>query len=377
MKESKNGIKVALIDDGIHESMDSVFISVNRCYVEKGILYEGCTGTVKPSSHGTICAGVIASIETDIQLYDIRIFEDGGAEMMDLKAALQYCILCGIQVVNLSCGTLNYMEYRRVEGTIKRLQRRKCLIVSAFSNQGLLSFPARCRGVFGVREDCGGSLTKGEYGFQKYAGGRLENSIVAYADTVIIDKEHMKLVGNSFAAPVITGQIVRILKEHPRCSCKQVLRRLRLHGESERCKGRLPEKYLPCQKKEISTPVLGVNRDCYSFKNFLRERLEKEGYHVAVVSESVRERAEIPARYYLDRKMALNRDIISTIEQIYVPDIIIFYLDRQRFDRDEILEMVDVRISKSHQGIQIEYESDIFCGNDYTKVYENIIHFLS
>lgn len=47
MKESKNGIKVALIDDGIHESMDSVFISVNRCYVEKGILYEGRISWIK------------------------------------------------------------------------------------------------------------------------------------------------------------------------------------------------------------------------------------------------------------------------------------------------------------------------------------------
>lgn len=66
MKGIKNEIKVALIDDGVHESMDSVFVKINRCYVQKGILYEGSIGIVEASSHGTICADVIASIETDI-----------------------------------------------------------------------------------------------------------------------------------------------------------------------------------------------------------------------------------------------------------------------------------------------------------------------
>ena len=135
MQKLKETIKVAVIDDGIHESMDSVFIRINRSYVEKGRLYQGAAAPVQLLSHGTICAAVIASKERDTELFDIHIFEDGRAEMEDLVTALEYCIACGVQVINLSCGTLNYLEYGKVKRTLYKLRRRNVMIVSAFSNQ--------------------------------------------------------------------------------------------------------------------------------------------------------------------------------------------------------------------------------------------------
>lgn len=134
MQESKRPIRVAVIDDGIHESMDFAFAKINRCFVEKGRLYQRTATADFPLSHGTICAAVIASKETDMELFDIRIFEDGSADMEDLITALEYCISCGIQVINLSCGTLNYLEYKKVKHTLSKLQRRNVMVVSAFSN---------------------------------------------------------------------------------------------------------------------------------------------------------------------------------------------------------------------------------------------------
>lgn len=52
MQKLKETIKVAVIDDGIHESMDSVFIRINRSYVEKGRLYQGAAAPVQLLSMG-------------------------------------------------------------------------------------------------------------------------------------------------------------------------------------------------------------------------------------------------------------------------------------------------------------------------------------
>lgn len=375
MQEPKRSIKVAVIDDGIHESMDSVFATINRCYVEKGRLFQGTAATVLPLSHGTICAAVIASKETDMELFDIRIFEDGSAEIENLVTALEYCISCDVQVINLSCGTLNYFDYKKVKHTLNKLLRRNVLVVSAFSNQGIMSFPASCRGVFGVREDFGKCLKEGEYGFQKFMGGRLENSLVAHIDTVVINGSKMDVSANSYAAPVITGEIVRILKNDPGCSFRQVLKRLLLSGVKEGCQGQDPKKYLSGQGKEISTPVLGIDCRCRRLKDFLKKRLQADGYYVTTVSEYGMNKTEIPCRYYMNRKNPLDKDVIYTVEHIYEPDIIIFFLDEQRFHVDTILDMVDIHISRTHGGMKLVSIEDLFVSGDCSKIYEYVLNY--
>lgn len=375
MQEPKRAIRVAVIDDGIHESMDSVFATINRCYVEKGRLYQGIAASVQPLSHGSICAAGIALKETDMELFDIRIFEDRRAEIEDLITALEYCISCGVQVINLSCGTLNYLEYKKVKHTLYKLLRRNVLVVSAFSNQGIMSFPASCRGVFGVREDFGKCLKGGEYGFQEFEGGRLENSIVAHIGTVEINGNKLDVSANSYAAPVITGEIVRILKKTPECSFRQVLKRLILRGVKEGCQGQDPKKYLSNQGREISTPILGIDCRCRRLKKFLKKRLQEDGYYVTTVSEYGLDKTEIPCRYYMNWGKPLDMDVIYTVEHIYEPDIIIFFLDRQRFHVDTILDMVDIHISQMHRGMKLESIEDLFISKNYSKIYEYILSY--
>lgn len=377
MQGVKRGIKAALIDDGVNEVIDSVFTAINRCYVEKGRLYQGSAVPVPPLSHGTICAAVIASKETDIELLDIRIFENGIAEIEDLITALEYCMSYGVQVINLSCGTLNYLEYKKVERTLYKLRRRNVMIVSAFSNQRLVSFPAGCQGVFGVRADFGKCLKRGEYGFQEFTGGRLENSIVAHIGTVTIEDSKLEVMANSYAAPVITGEIVRILKKDPAYTFKSVLRQLIQCGIKEGCQGRPPKKCLSGLKKEISVPVLGIDRRCRRLKNFMQRKLREDGYYVTTVSEYGWSEAEIPCKYYMDSKRLLDRDVIYTIEYIYDPDIIIFFLNNQRFCTSEILDMVDIRISKMRGSMELHSKEDLFIVRDYSKIYEYVIHFFA
>lgn len=377
MRKERNGIKVAVIDDGIHEGMDSVFTTVNRCYVEKGRLHQGTAEPIPPLSHGTICAAVIASKETDMELFDIRIFEDGSAGMDDLITALEYCMSCGVQVINLSCGTLNYLDYKKVEHILNKLRRRNVMIVSAFSNQGILSFPAGCRGVFGVRADFGKCLKRGEYGFQEFTGGRLENSIVAHMGTVAIGGSKLEVMANSYAAPVVTGEIVGILKNDPGCTFGQVLKRLILRGAKGGCQGRDPKKYLSCQGKEISTPVLGIDCRCGRLKKYVKGRLQADGYHVVTVCEYAWNGKEIPCSCHMDRKKVLDKDIVYTVEYIYEPDAIIFFLNRKRFRADTILDIVDICVCKTRGRIELKSKEDIFVSRDCPEIYEYILKFFS
>lgn len=377
MQEPKRAIRVALIDDGIHESMDSVFKKINRFYVEKGRVYQRNSVPISPLSHGTICAAVLASKETDIELFDIRIFENGSAEMEDLVIALEYCISCSIQVINLSCGTLNYLDYKKVERTLYKLLRKNVMVVSAFSNQGIMSFPASCGGVFGVRADLGNCLKGGEYGFQEFRDGRLENSIVAHIGTVAVDGSKLEVTASSYAAPVITGEITRILKKDSVCSFKQVLKRLILHGIKEGCQGRNPKKHLFCYGKEITTPVLGIDHRCGRLKDFLKRRLQADGYHVATVSECVWKGKEIPCGCYMDRKKLLDQDIIYTVEYIYEPDMILFFLDKKRFGADTILDIIDIHISNACGRMELKSKEDLFVSGDCREIYEYILNFFS
>lgn len=231
--------------------------------------------------------------------------------------------------------------------------------------------------MFGVRADFGKCLKGGEYGFQEFTGGRLENSIVAHIGTVAINGTKLDVSANSFAAPVITGEIVRILRNDPGCSFRQVLKRLVLRGVKEGCQGRDPKKYLTCQEKEINTPVLGIDCRCRRLKEFLKKRMQEDGYYVTTVSEYGWGKMEIPCRYYMGRKNPLNKDVIYTVEHIYEPDIIIFSLDSQRFHVDTILDMLDIHISQTHGGMKLNSKDDVFVSGDYSEIYEYVIQFFS
>lgn len=372
-----NTIKAALIDDGVHIGMDTVFAKINRCYAKKGILYQGSTGVTDSMSHGTICAAVLASIDTNIELFDIKVFEEDGAEMTDLIAALEYCLLCGVQVINLSCGTLNYLEYKKVKQTLKKLQRRNVMIVSAFSNQGIRSFPAVCRGVFGVRIDCSGALKAGEYGFQEMLDGRPENNIVAQAGTVKIGGYAMETAANSFAAPIITGNIVKILKENPCFHFRQVLRYLLSHAKSEPCQGREIKKILSCEEDEIDTPVIGIEKNCRRVKKFLEKKLIKEGYSVAVISENAYGKTQIPSKWYMGKKGGLNTDIVYTVDQIYRPDVIIFSLNSQRFQPVNGANTIDIMLYKKHGRYYMETEEGTVSFHRYQDTFAYILHYFA
>lgn len=114
-----------------------------------------------------------------------------------------------------------------------------------------------------------------------------------------------------------------------------------------------------------------------AFEKFCEERLQADGYCVTTVSEYGRDKTEIPGRYYMGRKNPLDKDVIYTIEYIYEPDLIIFFLDGQRFCTDEVFNMVDIHISQRCGELMLNSREDSFVSKDYSEVYEYVKRFFT
>lgn len=100
-----------------------------------------------------------------------------------------------------------------------------------------------------------------------------------------------------------------------------------------------------------------------------------DGYHVAAVSEYVRKGKEIPCGCYMGRKKPLDQDVIYTVEYIYEPDMILFFLDKKRFCADAILDIVDIRILKIRGRMELKSKEDLFVSGDCRGIYEYILSF--
>ena len=118
-----------------------------------------------------------------------------------LLDALDWCIANKVRLLHMSLGTRNYFDVKELEGRIARLTKGGTIIVAAYHNSNMRTYPAVFSRVFGVRQDMSGILGQGEFLFQKIKGLEEENSIVIHWWKENLD------CANSYAAPVLTGMI--------------------------------------------------------------------------------------------------------------------------------------------------------------------------
>ena len=84
----------------------------------------------------------------------------------------------------------------------KKLLKQNTIIVAAYHNNNIRTYPACFPGVFGVRQDREGVLCENQFMFQQQAGVCCENLIVAHRWG-----SQGETASNSYVAPVISGYI--------------------------------------------------------------------------------------------------------------------------------------------------------------------------
>lgn len=165
------------------------------------------------NGHGTAITGIIAKEAPICEIHVIKIFDDKTELDIDsLLAVLTYIyenIECDI--INLSLGVSQIEDVTDLEMICNKLADKGIVLVSAFENEGAISYPAAFPRIIGVTSgiNCN-NIHEFEY---------VDDSIVnlcAYGKTqrlAWLKHSYIALGGNSFACAHVTAKILHFINE--------------------------------------------------------------------------------------------------------------------------------------------------------------------
>ena len=93
-------------------------------------------------SHGTVCAALAGEFLPEMELVGISTGGNGGAQVENVCAALEWCLQDGAAVVCMSMGVTCGLDLARMETATRALRQAGCWVFCASSNGGKLTFPA-------------------------------------------------------------------------------------------------------------------------------------------------------------------------------------------------------------------------------------------
>lgn len=204
---------VAVIDDGIDTKMYSIGPLRYDMYVTAtNRVREQQKRSVEYVSHGTTVAGIVKKYAPEVELCSINIFPKSHGKRLNttcgkLVAALRWCLKMGVPVINLSLGTVDPKDFKRIQNIVNKLLDNGQVIVAACNKDGRYTVPAMLPGVLGVKAD--ENLCGDEY-YVVDNGNRVEYMASASHELVWAGNICFKTPPlNSYAAPTITAAVVK------------------------------------------------------------------------------------------------------------------------------------------------------------------------
>ena len=210
------GIAVGVVDSGIERTHAALIKRVKGGAVvrEDGrelrfLPYDGTDA----SGHGTACAGIIASLAPEADLYSVRVLGEGGTGSgKALLGGLKWAIDAGCRVINLSLGTMNREYLAALHQLADRAYFKSAIIVAAADNSGEESYPSSFSSVISVDFD---HITD-RFRILYRPSGHIEfvaPGVMVEAPT--LGGRKILHTGSSFAAPHVSGLVALILSKHP------------------------------------------------------------------------------------------------------------------------------------------------------------------
>jgi hypothetical protein len=335
-------MKTVIIDDGV----DTSFVRYPQITEAYQIF---SNGQLRPKekisrsvlTHGTICAEIMGQINQDIELIDFQILnKDKRASIDALVAALTWCHDHSVKLIHMSLGTLNYHDYSKMIGIIKLLLAENAILVAAYHNKNLKSFPASIPGVFGVRSDKTNQLQEYNYAIDFNNDLFTTNCFIAAPEKSIIISENISVstvLSNSFAAPVITGYISLYLQENNDATHEQVLSYLLSNAKSYSLDSNQLCSHINEGKWPILSLVIGI-RSLSSIDLLELYRLFKmNDYYVEIFSTSENNtlsETRIPLDWYCTQSQNIDKNILYTLDYIYKTDAMLVSLQEDNSSVD-------------------------------------------
>lgn len=150
-----SNVRIGIIDTRIC-TLDKCFCKVQRTFdlkCENEREYQIVEKELEDNiGHGTAVADIICDINPNIEFYIFRVSEnENGIDERGLTYVLEYIYsYIEVDIINISLGCTYLFDYASLKGICKRLTDRGVLLVSAFDNDGAISFPAAYDEVIGV-----------------------------------------------------------------------------------------------------------------------------------------------------------------------------------------------------------------------------------
>lgn len=218
-------LEIAILDSGISKMPH---LEKNRI-VRLDLDDHGIAGQRKIISdnmnHATICATILSEQVSNITIYDIKVLsERQGGRIEKLLQGLLWCLKSNVSIIHLSLGTLLYGDYIYIKNVIEDLVVNNKVIVAAYHNETLRSYPAVMDKVIGVRCDRDNKLTNGEIGcYDLEHNSYILNTSKCLDDMgIIVENANY----NSYAVPIMTAYIIKYLQKADRCNVREVLEHL-------------------------------------------------------------------------------------------------------------------------------------------------------
>ena len=238
------GVKVGVIDSGIsfHNDLAGKIVE-SKSFATDISTEDAASG----NGHGTSVAAIIAGqgkvgvgaagIAPDAEIVNVRILEpDGTANMSVLVDAVDYCVQAGCDVINMSLGTEQEIQYDytyytvlvNLHAAIERAVSAGCIVIAAAGNQGkinmetdFVSYPAGFDNVIGV-----GATAEGKIHF---SSSQKNSSVFVsapgkniYTATALSQTGYGYVSGTSFAAPIVSGIAALIKEANPNATHEDV-----------------------------------------------------------------------------------------------------------------------------------------------------------
>ena len=315
--------RIAIIDDGI-----------NLDYIPQGIpfehyeVYEGVVKLAvasKDSTHGTACYYMFCNyFKSKHHLVSIKVLDDElrTGSRNTLLAALNWCVRKNIDLIHMSIGTRQYLDFEPISEVIKKLQ--KTIIVAACSNRNIITFPACLPTVIGVRH-CNIEELKGKFAYISTPHDQIE--MITYSESC----------SNSMAAPIISAHVCNYLAQGY-SGLKVVRQKLKEDAVQDTSflsysfyKGLLSE------WEELQVPVVAIPDDILDMSKgleklkFLIKAFVQDGYRAICLSTTLETNVEaLLFQITWQEEQVSLPDLIKLYYNFTMPDIIFLHMDIQQ-----------------------------------------------
>lgn len=354
----KNKIKICIVDSGVKLEHIKVPDTSSISLLDFTSKKEESQGIDK-IGHGTAISSIILKFSEDIELYSIKIFEDSLDCQESLLVEVLNYIYCNIDcnIINLSLGIIRPQSNELFE-ICSSLAKKGIIIVSAFDNNGSISYPASYDFVIGVDT----SPNCKRYDDFEYIDSNFIN-ILAFGGVQRVawaTSKFMITSGASYACAYVTSYIANIMNSGTLTKDK-ILQRLKSVSKN------IINVYKSDKNEDILNNVKGI-------KNVVLFPYNKEMHSLVNFEELLP--FNIKGIYDYAKLGSIGKKV-SSLNNSYEPKYIIQDINSLKWDSSfdtiilghltEIECAVDRNITKEILELCIKHNKNIYCFDDVSK----------